>query len=113
MLLAGVLIEGHTFLFNILKLDQVCKTITEVGITVKLYQSKLVSLKQYFNEIQVQGNEVFDSKQFTLAVTSEEILRGMMFTYMLHRENLFNQIICTSTLSSIAFRPQAVQCDCV
>lgn len=56
MLLADVLIEGHTFFFNNLKLGHVCKTGTEVGIAVKLYQSKLVRKKQYFKEIQVQGN---------------------------------------------------------
>lgn len=53
MLLADVHIEGHTFFFFYnLKLGHVCKTGTEVGIT----QSKLVRKKQYFKEIQVQGN---------------------------------------------------------
>lgn len=36
-----------------------------------------------------------------------------MFTYVLRRENPFNQIIYTSTLSSMAFRPLAEQCDSV
>lgn len=36
-----------------------------------------------------------------------------MFTHMLHRDNPFNQIIYTSTLSFMAFRPLAVQFQCV
>lgn len=57
MLLADVLIEGHFFFFfYCLKLGQVCKTEIEVGIRVKLNQPKLVREKQYFKEIQVQGN---------------------------------------------------------
>lgn len=36
-----------------------------------------------------------------------------MFTHILHSENPFNQIIYTSTLSFMAFRPLAVQCQCV
>lgn len=78
-----------------------------------MYQSKRVRQKQYFKEIQVQGNEILSSRYFVSAVTSEEILRGMMFTYVLRRENPFNQIIYTSTLSSMAFRLLAEQCDSV
>ena len=48
-----------------------------------------------------------------MAVASEEIIRDIMFTYVLHGEKSFNQIIYTSTLSSVASRPLAVQCDCV
>lgn len=56
---------------------------------------------------------MFNSRHFTSAVTSEEILRGMMFTYVLYRENTFNQIIYTPILSSTAFKPPAEQCDSV
>lgn len=56
---------------------------------------------------------MLNSRHFASAVTSEEILRGMMFTYVLHRENTFNQIIYTPILSSTAFRLVAEQCDSV
>lgn len=54
-----------------------------------------------------------NSRHFTSAVSSEKILRGMMFAYVLHKENTSNQIIYTSTLSSTAFKPLAEQCDSV